>query len=89
MIDVVPLRGEPSLGWLLIAAGATILVVSTLAIYWSEGGTSQDCYTMIVLCGLVILAGVFIEDWVVGQALVGVGAIVLLILWLRRARAGR
>jgi hypothetical protein len=81
---IIPLTGDVSLGWLLIESGAVLLVVSTLLICWSPDGTLQDCYPIMVMCGLVILVGIFIEDWLVGQTLVGVGAIVLLVVWMRK-----
>jgi hypothetical protein len=85
----IPLIGDWTLGWLLIASGATFLVVMTLLYYWDEEGTLGEWLTVAGGCGAVILAGVFIEDWVAAQTLVGVSAIVLLILWLRTDRRRR
>ena len=84
-----PLIGEWSLGWLLTAFGGTGLVMMTLLYHWDEESTLGEYFTVASGCAAVILAGVFIEDWVVGQALAGVGAIVLLVLWLRRHRRRR
>lgn len=84
-----PLIGEWSLGWLLMVSGALCLIATTLFYYWSEDGTLGEHYTLAIPSGLVILVGIFIEDWLVGQTLVGVGAIAVLAFWVRKHRRAR